>query len=60
MKNLKSGNPASKSGQYLELGPRDGKIKEVTISKGETMPPTIKPGSRFKLVDVTKNKSGNN
>ena len=56
--NLKSGQTAQKSGQYLEVGPRGGAIKEVTISKGETLPPTVKPNSSFKLVDPSKNKSG--
>ena len=55
---LKPGQAAPKSGQYLEIGPRGGEKKEVTISKGETLPPTEKPNSTFKLVDPTKNKSG--
>lgn len=55
---VKSGNSAPKSGQYLEIGPRGGEKKEVTVSKGETMPPTETSGSHFKLVDPTKNKSG--
>lgn len=55
---LKPGNTAPKSGQYLEIGPRGGEKKEVTISKGETMPPTEIPNSYFKLVDPSKNKSG--
>lgn len=57
-KNLKSGTPAPKSGQYEELGPRGGFIKEITISKGEILPPTEKPNSSFKLADASKNKSG--
>lgn len=55
---LKSGTPAPKSGQYVEVGPRGGEKKEITISKGETLPPTEKPNSSFKLVDPSKNKSG--
>ncbi|MBW4889593.1 hypothetical protein KXQ82_07695 [Mucilaginibacter sp. HMF5004] len=58
MKNLKSGQPAPKSGQYEEKGPRGGFIKEVTVPKGHLMPPTAKPNSSFVLVDATKNKSG--
>jgi len=58
MKNLKPGQPAPKSGQYLEKGPRGGSIKEVTVPKGHLMPPTVKPNSSFVLVDPTKNKSG--
>lgn len=57
-KNLKSGTPAPKSGQYVEVGPRGGLKKEITISKGETLPPTEKPNSSFILVDPSKNKSG--
>jgi len=57
-KNLKSGNTAPKSGQYIEIGPKGGLKKEITISKGETLPPTEKRNSTFKLVDATKNKSG--
>lgn len=55
---LKPGNPAPKSGQYVEVGPRGGKKKEITISKGETLPPTEKPNSSFILVDPSKNESG--
>ena len=55
---FKPGNTAPKSGQYQEIGPRGGKIKEVTIPKGKIMPPTEKPNSHYKLVDPTKNKSG--
>lgn len=55
---IKPGTKAPASGQYQEIGPKGGKKGEVTISKGETMPPTGKPGSTFTLVDPTKNKSG--
>ena len=55
---LKPGNNAPRSGQYQEIGPRGGKGREVTATKGETLPPTTKHGSSYKLVDPTKNKSG--
>ena len=55
---LKPGNTAPKSGQYQEIGPRGGKGREVTTTKGEPLPPTTKPGSSYKLVDPSKNKSG--
>jgi hypothetical protein len=58
MSKIKSGQTAPKSGQYLEIGPKGGHIKEVTVTKGEPLPPTEKPGSSFKLVDPSKNKSG--
>ena len=57
-KNLKPGAIAPNSGQYLEVGPRGGKGREVTSVKGEPLPPTTKPRSTYKLVDRTKNKSG--
>lgn len=55
---LKPGQKAPNSGQYQEIGPRGGKKDEVTIIKGKPLPPTDKPGSMYKLVDPTKNKSG--
>jgi hypothetical protein len=55
---LKPGNKAPASGQYQQIGPKGGKGNEVTVSKGESMPPTTKPGSTFTLVDPSKNKSG--
>lgn len=54
----KPGGTAKQSGQYGEYGPRGGFVKEITISKGKTFPPTAKPGSSFIIVDPTKNKSG--
>lgn len=58
-KGLKPGQTAPKSGQYEQVGPRGGKTgHEVTVVKGEPLPPTQKPGMTFTLVDATKNKSG--
>jgi hypothetical protein len=58
-KSIKPGNTAPKSGQYAVVGPRGGNTnKEVTAVKGNTMPPTTKPGQTYNLVDPTKNKSG--
>jgi hypothetical protein len=54
----KPGQTAPKSGQYQEIGPRGGKGHEVTIVKGERIPPTTQKGSTFTIVDPTKNKSG--
>jgi hypothetical protein len=54
---LKPGTPAPKSGQYVTLGPRGGQGKEVTSTKGNPLPPAQKPGTTYKLVDSTKNKS---
>ena len=56
---LKPGQTAPRSGQYEQLGPRGGRTgHEVTVVKGEPLPPTPKPGMTFTLVDATKNKSG--
>lgn len=56
---LKPGQTAPRSGQYEQLGPRGGRTgHEVTVVKGEPLPPTPKPGMTFTLVDPTKNKSG--
>lgn len=57
--NLKPGEKAPASGQYGVVGPRGGKTnKEVTSVKGESLPPTQKPGQTYTFVDPTKNKSG--
>jgi len=58
MKNLKPGQSAPKSGQYITIGPRGGQGKEITSTKGNSLPPSQTPGSTYKLVDGTKNKSG--
>jgi len=56
---LKPGQKAPASGQYEIIGPRGGETgKEVTVVKGETLPPTRKPGQTYDIADRTKNKSG--
>ncbi len=55
---LKPGEKAPASGQYQIIGPRGGKGKEVTSVKSEPLPPTPTPGSTYKFVDASKNKSG--
>lgn len=56
---LKPGQKAPASGQYGVVGPRGGNLnKEVTVVKGEPMPPTSKPGQGYVMNDPTKNKSG--
>lgn len=57
-KSLKPGEKAPASGQYQERGPRGGKGKEVTVVKGEPLPPAPKKGTTYDLTDRTKNKSG--
>jgi hypothetical protein len=54
----KPGEKAPDSGQYGIVGPRGGLTGvEVTVTKGETLPPTPKAGQVFVLVDKTKHKS---
>jgi len=56
---LKPGSKSPASGQYIIVGPRGGKTgKEVTVVRGEPMPPTPKSGQGYVLFDPTKNKSG--
>lgn len=57
-KGMKPGCTAPKSGQYQQIGPRGGKGKEVTVTKGEPLPPAPSKGTTYNLVDPTKNKSG--
>jgi len=40
------------------VGPRGGHGPERTVTKGEPLPPTPKPGQGYKLVDPTKNGAG--
>ena len=57
-KRMTPGTTAPRSGQYQERGPRGGAGREVTVVRGEPLPPTTKPGSSYTLIDPTKNKSG--
>lgn len=59
MKPQKPGNIAQRSGQYEIIGQRGGQTgQERTVSKGEPLPPTPKPGQTYKLVDPTKHGKG--
>ena len=49
----KTGGVAPKSGQYKP----NGYSSEITLSKGERVPPYKGEARRFTLVDKTKNKS---
>lgn len=52
---LKPGTEAKRSGQYEQIGPRGGRTgEERTVTRGEPLPPTPKPGMTYKLVDPTK------
>ena len=57
-KTMKPGETAPKSGQYQQIGPRGGNGKEVTVTRGEPLPPTPSKGTTYRMVDPTKNKSG--
>ena len=53
------GQIAPSSGQYGIIGPKGGQTgEERTVTKGEPLPPTPKPGQTYIIVDRTKNKSG--
>lgn len=58
-KEFKPGQTAPTSGQYERVGPRGGKTgREVTVTRGEPLPPTPVPGERYKLVDRTRHARG--
>lgn len=51
------GEIAQRSGQYEITGARGGGTgQERTVTKGEPLPPTPKPGQLYRLVDPTKHK----
>jgi hypothetical protein len=55
----KPGQEAPRSGQYTIVGPRGGNTgQERTSTRGNTLPPTPKPGQSYVLVDPTKNGAG--
>lgn len=47
---FRPGETAPRSGQYRRVGTK----KEVTVTRGEPLPPTPKPGQKYRLVDPTK------
>lgn len=55
----KPGEITPNSGQYQVVGPRGGDCggSEVTLVEGKPLPPTLKPGQRYTLVDKTNHKS---
>lgn len=47
----KPGTDNRPAGNYTEVGPRGGKVndpREVHIDKGDRLPPTQKPGNKWK------------
>ncbi|QDE39805.1 hypothetical protein FIV34_11600 [Luteibacter pinisoli] len=55
-KTFKPGQKAPTSGQCAINGARGGKGPERTVVRGEPLPPTPSPGSRYRLVDPTRHK----
>jgi len=55
---LKPGTKAPVAAQYLQIGPRGGRGKEVTVPKGHILPPTPREAVRTKSLTEQKNKSG--
>ncbi|MNC68650.1 hypothetical protein D3C75_1192730 [compost metagenome] len=55
----KPGEKPKDSGQFVESGPRGGKIgkTEITGVEGKPLPPTSKPGNKWVQVDKTKHKN---
>ena len=55
----KPGTTATRSGQYEIVGPRGGRTgAERTVTRGEPLPPTPKPGQGYILTDPTNNGAG--
>ena len=55
---LRPGQPAPHSGLYREKGPRGGAKGQVTVNKGDPLPPTQMPGGTFDLDVPADNQSG--
>jgi hypothetical protein len=56
---LKPGTSAPRSGQYELIGSRGGRTGvERTVVRHEPLPPTLKSGMGYRLVDPTKNGAG--
>ena len=56
-KGLRPGQIAPLSGQYQQIGPRGGLGKQITITRGEPLPPTPKKNMTYNLVSSRKEKS---
>jgi transcriptional regulator with XRE-family HTH domain len=55
---LRPGQIAPRSGQYQLIGPRGGRGKEITVVKGEALPPTPREKMTYIMVGSKKSKSG--
>ena len=57
--NVKPGQTVPASGLYQIIGPRGGETgKERTMARGETAPPTPRPGESYRIAERARNKSG--
>lgn len=57
VRTMKPGTIARRSGQYEQIGRYGGRTgNERTVTRGEPLPPTPKPGMRYILVDATKHR----
>jgi transcriptional regulator with XRE-family HTH domain len=57
MKGLRPGQIAPHSGQYQQIGSRGGRGKEVTVVRGEPLPPTPNKGVTYILIGPVKGKT---
>ena len=55
-KGLMPGQIAPQSGRYQQVGPRGGRGKEITVAKGDSLPPTPRESMTYNLKDSAKGK----
>jgi transcriptional regulator with XRE-family HTH domain len=55
---FRPGQIAPRSGQYQQIGPRGGRGKEITVVKGEALPPTPREKMTYVIVGSQKSKTG--
>jgi len=56
-KTFRPGERVPKSGQAEIVGPRGGKTGvERTVVKDKPFPPTLQPGQKYVITDITKTK----
>jgi transcriptional regulator with XRE-family HTH domain len=57
LKGLRPGQIAPRSGLYQQIGPRGGRGKDVTVAKGEPLPPTPRRSMTYNLKDSIRGKT---
>jgi transcriptional regulator with XRE-family HTH domain len=55
---LRPGQIAPRSGRYQQIGPRGGRGKEITVVKGEALPPTPREKMTYVIVSSSKSMTG--